>query len=45
LTGYGREDDIARSAEAGFEIHASKPIEADSLRRLLAELPDTPPKK
>ena len=30
---------MARSAEAGFEVHANKPIDADSLRRLLAELP------
>jgi CheY-like chemotaxis protein len=39
LTGYGQEEDIARSADAGFEIHARKPIDADTLRRLLAELP------
>jgi two-component system, chemotaxis family, CheB/CheR fusion protein len=38
LTGYGQEEDIARSAEAGFEIHARKPVDADTLRRMLTEL-------
>jgi len=32
LTGFGREQDIARAIEAGFDAHISKPV---TLRALL----------
>jgi CheY-like chemotaxis protein len=35
LTGYGREEDVARSRAAGFDLHLVKPFEPDALRRLL----------
>ncbi len=48
LTGYGMEQDIARSQEAGFTVHLTKPVRVQSLERALAEatqaasLPETP---
>ncbi len=38
LTGYGMEEDIDRSREAGFQLHLTKPIGAQSLDKALAEL-------
>jgi signal transduction histidine kinase len=38
LTGYGREEDIGRSREAGFAVHLTKPISVQSLDKALAEL-------
>jgi signal transduction histidine kinase len=38
LTGYGMEDDIARSREAGFKVHLTKPVVVQSLDKALAEL-------
>ncbi len=38
LTGYGRDEDRARSREAGFDHHLVKPISIELLRDLL----DTP---
>ncbi len=40
LTGYGREEDLQRSREAGFDHHLVKPVDIDALRRLL----DRPPR-
>ena len=37
LTGYGQEDDRARSQEAGFDHHLVKPIALDALMPLLVE--------
>jgi CheY-like chemotaxis protein len=37
ITGYGHEEDRARSREAGFDHHLVKPIEFRSLVTLLAE--------
>ncbi len=37
-TGYGQEEDLRRSREAGFDRHLVKPIDPADLRRLLAEL-------
>jgi PAS domain S-box-containing protein len=45
LTGYGREEDRRRSAEAGFDDHVVKPIAPDELLQLLAagaSYPDSP---
>ncbi|MCI0455859.1 MAG: ATP-binding protein [Gemmataceae bacterium] len=36
LTGYGREDDQRRCAEAGFDLHLTKPADPNQLQRLLA---------
>ena len=38
LTGYGMEDDLARSAESGFLRHLVKPVSLDVLRTTLREL-------
>jgi CheY-like chemotaxis protein len=37
ITGWGREEDRIRTAEAGFDHHLVKPIEARALLALLAE--------
>ncbi len=36
LTGYGTEADVARSSEAGFLTHVTKPVSAQALDRALA---------
>jgi signal transduction histidine kinase len=38
LTGYGTEEDISRSREAGFVVHLTKPVLIQDLDRALAEL-------
>lgn len=38
LTGYGMEDDIARSRVAGFQVHLTKPIRTQLLDEALAQL-------
>jgi PAS domain S-box-containing protein len=38
VTGFGRDDDRRRSAEAGFDEHLVKPVAPAALQRLLAEL-------
>ncbi len=35
LTGYGREEDVARSRAAGFDHHLVKPVDVEELERLL----------
>lgn len=35
VTGYGQEEDRRRSEEAGFHDHVVKPIDLDTLKRLL----------
>jgi CheY-like chemotaxis protein len=42
LTGYGQEEDRRRAAEAGFDIHLTKPAEPAALRRALEDLPRSP---
>lgn len=37
LSGYGMEDDVQRSHEAGFSAHLVKPIDFDQLRHALTE--------
>lgn len=39
LTGYGREEDLRRAQEAGFDRHLTKPVDGSVLRRALASLP------
>jgi CheY-like chemotaxis protein len=36
LTGYGREEDVCRCREAGFDRHLLKPCDPEELRRVLA---------
>jgi CheY-like chemotaxis protein len=36
VTGYGQESDRARSLEAGFDVHLTKPVHPDALARTLA---------
>jgi CheY-like chemotaxis protein len=38
LTGWGRKTDIEAASNAGFDGHLLKPVEADALLRLIAEL-------
>ncbi|MFO1431875.1 MAG: ATP-binding protein [Candidatus Competibacteraceae bacterium] len=38
LTGYGREEDRARSKAAGFDRHLVKPVEPEALNALIAAL-------
>jgi CheY-like chemotaxis protein len=38
LTGYGSEGDRARAATAGFDHHVTKPADADTIDRLLANV-------
>lgn len=39
LSGWGRNEDIQRAREVGFDRHLLKPVELRTLTRLLAELP------
>ena len=38
LTGYGMEDDIARSRQAGFATHMTKPIDFTRLEAVIREV-------
>jgi CheY-like chemotaxis protein len=38
LTGWGRKTDIDAASDAGFDGHLLKPVEAEALLRLIAEL-------
>jgi PAS domain S-box-containing protein len=38
ITGYGQEEDLRRSNEAGFDHHLVKPVDGAMLRRLIADL-------
>jgi PAS domain S-box-containing protein len=38
VTGYGREDDVRRSRDAGFQHHLVKPVDLAQLRRITADL-------
>lgn len=44
LTGWGQEEDRRRSEEAGFDHHLVKPIDGQTIARLLADL-EADPKK
>ena len=39
LTGYGQQEERARSRDAGFEAHLIKPIDIEQLNRCCARLP------
>ena len=38
LTGYGQERDVRRAHDAGFDAHLTKPVEPETLFRLLANI-------
>ena len=42
LTGYGQEEDRARSAEAGFAAHLVKPVDLERLAKVLEDPPLAP---
>jgi CheY-like chemotaxis protein len=37
VTGYGQEDDRRRAEEAGFDHHLTKPVDPDTLQRLVSQ--------
>jgi CheY-like chemotaxis protein len=39
LTGYGRDEDLRQTKAAGFDLHMTKPVDYENLRRTLASLP------
>jgi two-component system CheB/CheR fusion protein len=41
LTGYGRAEDRAAAAAAGFDAHLTKPYRPDELTRVLASIPES----
>jgi CheY-like chemotaxis protein len=43
VTGWGQDEDRRRSQEAGFNFHMVKPVDPQSLMRLLAGLLPAPP--
>jgi CheY-like chemotaxis protein len=42
LTGYGQEEDRKRAAEAGFDLHLTKPVTPELLEHAIAESGTTP---
>lgn len=40
LTGYGREKDQHEAREAGFDLHLTKPIDFNFLRKAITRIPD-----
>ncbi len=43
LTGWGSREDKQKAIEAGFDVHLTKPVDANMLYRALAELEQRPP--
>jgi CheY-like chemotaxis protein len=37
VSGYGEDENRRRSREAGFDLHLTKPVNADELEQVLAE--------
>ena len=42
LTGYGAEEDVVRTREAGFTTHLTKPVSVVALRRAIASFTPIP---
>lgn len=42
LTGWERDEDRERTREAGFDMHLTRPLDPDTMRRILEELPPVP---
>jgi CheY-like chemotaxis protein len=38
LSGYGREEDVKRSREAGFDLHLTKPVDAEALVQAISRV-------
>ena len=38
LSGFGRDEDLARSRQAGFDVHLVKPVSLDLLEQTLRRL-------
>lgn len=38
ISGWGRDEDVRRAREAGFDYHLTKPMQPDELERLLASI-------
>ena len=38
VSGYGMEDDLAKSKESGFDMHLIKPIEQHTLKSAIASI-------
>ena len=36
ITGYGREEDVRRALNAGFDLHLTKPVDAMALNELIS---------
>jgi signal transduction histidine kinase len=44
LSGWGQREDMARSRDAGFDLHLVKPVSADAIAKVLSEYaPNVPP--
>lgn len=39
LTGYGRDEEMKQAREAGFDLHMTKPVDYEKLRRVLGDVP------
>lgn len=37
LTGYGQQDDVRKSLQAGFSLHITKPVDTATLKRIVAQ--------
>ncbi|REK18792.1 MAG: response regulator [Planctomycetota bacterium] len=37
ITGYGRDEDARKAAEAGFDLHMTKPVDAIALAKLVSD--------
>jgi CheY-like chemotaxis protein len=42
LSGWGQREDMARSSEAGFDLHLVKPVSADAIAKVLNENSSSP---
>src|SRR5690606_25688484 len=42
LSGYGMEEDFAKSREAGFALHLTKPIDFERLQEAISQVMDAP---
>jgi CheY-like chemotaxis protein len=40
LSGYGTDNDVRKAKDAGFFAHLVKPVNFESLRELLSQLPE-----
>lgn len=45
ISGYGQDEDVRRSREAGFDMHLTKPVDFDELQRFLEVSPERDPER